>query len=488
MAGISPTAASAVQDRVIVPVVADPAALGIILAGTESGFTEVRSIEATSQLKDAVVVGDYVDRINDTPVRGLKTNVIGYILKECIENNSQFTICFLRKQQGAAAATSSKETTRAVESELITPPAKRLKETPVNPQETLVPAVATATPTPQAKATTTPQTCSRHVKAIELRQLISDDRTSRSRPYVKETLARAYELHISSRMMKEMLEKDENAKKNACLVEHFEETIRNMQKESQAILDIPEDLFHAWELHFLHLIKYTINTGETSVKKCKGDDKLNKWMQVQRQKRNRLENGNKEGLGKRGVQALQEEIAVLNRIGFAWKGRETKSFDDYFLELQAYKEMHGNVKVPKLLPDSNLGEWVSRMRREYDDFSKGMKVAALNPERIAALNELGMIWKIRHGRPRKGDARFRLRRKSASGSDISGKEDAEERVIGDSPVMQEAASVGRDEAKGKLRASEAATAAAASSATQGSSISERDVTDLDREISGSTWL
>lgn len=51
-------------------------------------------------------------------------------------------------------------------------------------------------------------------------------------------------------------------------------------------------------------------------------------------------------------------------------------------------------------------------------------MCSLNPERIAAMDELGFVWKIRHGRPKKGDARFRLRRKGdTENEDTSGRVD-----------------------------------------------------------------
>jgi len=41
---------------------------------------------------------------------------------------------------------------------------------------------------------------------------------------------------------------------------------------------------------------------------------------------------------------------------------------------------------------------------------EGKEVFNLNVERIAELDAPGMVWKVRYGRPKKGDDRYRLRR------------------------------------------------------------------------------
>ena len=424
MAGVTPTASYAAHDRVLIAVVAEPRPLGIVLAGIENGWSGIRSIdEQTSQLKDKVRVGDIIERINCQDVRGWKGNKIGNLLEELYKKENPINIFLLRKKQAVAVppgnnaslavASGKTNMARAGDPELITPPAKRLKETPKNPSVASLPPSesVTASLTLAPNQETSPPT---RLTPAEVRERMENDNaklTSNSRLYVKNALARAYELHIASLKVKSLLETDSDVKSNPSLVEHFEESVLKLQGESQDILNISVDLFASWELHLLEFIKYMIRTGETSVINAVGDKKLNVWMSKQRKRRTSFENGNENGLKGKILERLQEDIAILDRVKFSWKGRETKSFDDYFGELTAYQLEHGNVNVPRLLPNSNLGEWIHRIRREYDDFLNGIKVPSLNPERIAALNDLGMIWKIRQGRPRKGDARFRLRRK-----------------------------------------------------------------------------
>lgn len=267
-----------------------------------------------------------------------------------------------------SAASNKATKARAGDLELGKPPAKMLKKTPENTVIASLPPPEGATPSSQSL----PNTSQPHF-LTEVRQQMENEKatpTSSSRLYVNEVLVRGFELHTASLTITELLKTDD-VKSNPCLVDHFVESINKLRKESQDFLETPENLFVTWELRLLELIKYMIRTGESSVTSVAGEVTMNKWMHKQRKRKTDFENGDKYGLGTANVKRLQEDIALLNRIVFAWKGGETKTFDDYFAELStAYKEEHGNVKIPRRMPDSNLGEWVHRMRKEYDDFQR----------------------------------------------------------------------------------------------------------------------
>jgi hypothetical protein len=53
-----------------------------------------------------------------------------------------------------------------------------------------------------------------------------------------------------------------------------------------------------------------------------------------------------------------------------------------------------------------LGNWVSSQRKEYEHWSCGEKTP-MNPDRIEKLNTLGFVWKLRYGRPKRSDPKFR---------------------------------------------------------------------------------
>lgn len=521
---------SAVRDRVIVPVTINPTSIptaefGIDICSTKSGWVAVTDIKIASPLFDQVIVGDLLERINFAHVRGFTPTKIKEVLQVCHKSNAPYTLYFLRKrdevEEISAAVSEEMVVKKSQDDTELTPPApKRLKQSPANStgtgnQETaslvavsasdtsLQTPVATAalpSSTPRATASSikpsrknTPNT-SRHVKAVELKQLITDDKAPRSnRPYVKETLARAYELHVSALQMQNMLEQDEQAKQNACLVEHLEQTITQMSTESQAILSIPEDLFNSQEVRFLQFINYMVETGEASPKRCTGSPVailLNTWMQKQRLLKKKYDNGNKDNLGKRQIETLETDIAVLNRISFSWESEPKKTFDDYFAELQEFKRKNGHARVPRLLPDSNLGEWIHRMRKEYDDFTEGKHVYSLNAERIHALNEIGMIWKIRYGRPKKGDARYRLRRKSDGEKEESSNESAK------SPTSNEQEALVNDENESPLDASTEPNELNKSGEVEKQALQSepkapstgQEETDLDRKVKALTWI
>ena len=72
-----------------------------------------------------------------------------------------------------------------------------------------------------------------------------------------------------------------------------------------------------------------------------------------------------------------------------------------FEELQEYKQMHGDFKVPQKY--GPLGVWVNKQRNEYNKFEKGMK-SQLTHERISQLNSINFtraktygqdLWELR---------------------------------------------------------------------------------------------
>lgn len=137
-----------------------------------------------------------------------------------------------------------------------------------------------------------------------------------------------------------------------------------------------------------------------------------------------------------------ENVPLLTEFGFLWTCPRTcrrTDWDDMFQLLVAYKEEHGHCNVPQLYKTpsagdddggAGLGAWVSNNRkayeyqatadeRELDDKIQAMlesrKIAPretalkrkrrhgnLTPDQIAKLDALGFVWKLRHGRPKKG--------------------------------------------------------------------------------------
>jgi hypothetical protein len=60
----------------------------------------------------------------------------------------------------------------------------------------------------------------------------------------------------------------------------------------------------------------------------------------------------------------QERIAQLDSIGFAWShDKQYKSWEERFNDLQEYKRVNGNTRVPR--SSGSLGEWVHMQRKMY---------------------------------------------------------------------------------------------------------------------------
>jgi hypothetical protein len=117
--------------------------MGLVLAGIQNGWSEIRFVSEKSQLKDKVRIGDIIERVNNQDVRGWRVNRIGKFLEELYKTELQINIFFLRTEQAVAApprndasvaaASSKTNMARAGDPELITPPAKRIKQIPKNP-------------------------------------------------------------------------------------------------------------------------------------------------------------------------------------------------------------------------------------------------------------------------------------------------------------------------------------------------------------------
>jgi hypothetical protein len=233
---------------------------------------------------------------------------------------------------------------------------------------------------------------------------------AKHRPEVKEKIFKAYELHDGAHKLQALLDLDEGVKNNSLLVAQFQTSSNSMRTERDAILAIPEALLHSWERNFRTVVKNKMDTGGVVFNRT-DHPRMTSWVLNQRNRSKKIDT-----LKRRGdVPMLLEDRALLQRIGLDmdFQPPPTKSFDDRFQQLVAYKEKHGNLKIPRLIPGSNLGEWVAKIRQEHDRVVlDGKQSINLTPPRIQAMSDLGFIWKVRFGRPKKGDPKFRLRRKS----------------------------------------------------------------------------
>lgn len=126
-----------------------------------------------------------------------------------------------------------------------------------------------------------------------------------------------------------------------------------------------------WDTKFAELKAYKEKHGDCNVL---GRSELGKWMHHQR------------GGYKKGALS-KERIRKLNGIGFPWIANVwDNAWETKFIELQEYKEQHGDCNVPQ--SDSGLGSWVGKQRESY----RVGRTGRLSKERIRKLEGIGFVW------------------------------------------------------------------------------------------------
>jgi superfamily II DNA or RNA helicase len=120
---------------------------------------------------------------------------------------------------------------------------------------------------------------------------------------------------------------------------------------------------------------YVARVGHARVPQShsEGELQLGKWINMQRVAR--------------GKGALSPERTVaLEALGMVWDSLED-SFQQHLAALRAYVAREGHARVPQTHREGEirLGQWIAMQRRAH---GKGQ----LAPERVAALESLGMVW------------------------------------------------------------------------------------------------
>jgi hypothetical protein len=89
-----------------------------------------------------------------------------------------------------------------------------------------------------------------------------------------------------------------------------------------------------------------------------------------------------------------DRIKKLEAIGMIWDSVRDLSWQRYYSAAEKYFRKHGNlnVKVTTVTEDGlRLGEWISNLRTRRKN---GAQQAYLTPERIEALDRIGMVWDV----------------------------------------------------------------------------------------------
>ena len=148
-----------------------------------------------------------------------------------------------------------------------------------------------------------------------------------------------------------------------------------------------ETLTTSWDIMYGVARKYWEENGDLNVPKRHVTEEgysLGPWLETQRRVRS----------GKDGGILTPERIRKLDALGMRWESYSDISWEKYYAAARQYWEEHGDlmVRVDYVTPDGvTLGNWIAGLRTSR---KSGIRSAFLVPERIAALDELGMAWDV----------------------------------------------------------------------------------------------
>ena len=136
-----------------------------------------------------------------------------------------------------------------------------------------------------------------------------------------------------------------------------------------------EPISNRWERMFKELVEFKQQHGHVDVsQKSRDYPKLAAWVAKQRfdKKKNRP--------------ILATRAHRLDELGFTWAFAPTASWEQRFDELLAYRQTHGDCKVPQHWPENKqLGKWVNTTRTQ-------LKRGKLSADRKAKLDSIGFVW------------------------------------------------------------------------------------------------
>ena len=129
---------------------------------------------------------------------------------------------------------------------------------------------------------------------------------------------------------------------------------------------------------FNDLMAFKAKFGHCNVSLHYGENvTLGKWCAAVRGAYKKMQNNQKTY-----IKLSDEQIQRLNDVGFKWC-RYSKSFDEHFNELMAFKAKYGHCNVSQYGEDASLGKWCCRQRGSYKK---------MEHNRIQRLNDAGFNW------------------------------------------------------------------------------------------------
>lgn len=148
-----------------------------------------------------------------------------------------------------------------------------------------------------------------------------------------------------------------------------------------------ETLNYTWEDMYAHAHAYYETYDDLNVPadfRTSDGYALGVWIQTQRAVRKGLQRGT----------LNEERIQMLDEIGMLWTVREQDRWPEYFAAAESYAKENGHLCVPSAYVSSDgvrLGKWLGTLKVQR---KRGGQGRYLTPERIAALDRLGMVWDV----------------------------------------------------------------------------------------------
>lgn len=165
---------------------------------------------------------------------------------------------------------------------------------------------------------------------------------------------------------------------------HLIDEVRNARELFERLNDT---LTASWDLMYEYAKQYRAKHGDLDVpRRYKTADgySLGTWLQTQR----------KVYAGEQYGALGQDRIDKLNDLGMRWGSYLDQSWERYYAAAREYYQTHSDLKVNvgEVTEDGiRLGTWIANLRTYK---KRGIRTAYLTPERIAALEKIGMIWDV----------------------------------------------------------------------------------------------
>lgn len=172
----------------------------------------------------------------------------------------------------------------------------------------------------------------------------------------------------------------------AIVNEHFR-VIDEVRDCMELFEKLNDSLTASWSLMYHYAEVYAQENGNLDVPKryvTPEGYSLGSWLHTQRQVYNKKIAGT----------LTQSQINLLESIGMRWESVRDLSWERNFAEAKHYYETHGNLLVNITDKRTNgiaLGRWIAQLRFYR---KSGIQSAYMTPERIAALDAIGMVWDV----------------------------------------------------------------------------------------------